>query len=613
MTTTAAHNLVPQFILDKHAAGEDSGQFDAYVLYMRLDGVLPMLDTLAGHGQPGALALNTAMRAVFDPVLHLVDTYGGFSALVGGFCVTALFLDLDGARAARAAWEICDHMANHPRQTTAFGAFAMDIQIGLAYGQIRWGIPKDQARSRAAYYFIGDAVFAAETAHKLARANEIVVAPASMSILAGVLDGTTDRAHLRVAACHAPVVADSRGALNGAGKNAVPRVGQEAFIPADVLTLGDAGEYRHTVNVFVKLRGEPQPGQVTEFVHAVFALQDKYGGVMALLEPRADGCKVLFHWGAPVSYEDDLGRALNFVLELQSEVDVQFRAAVTAHTGIAGFVGGALQEEYTCSGIAVGLASRLMDRTPWDEILLDEEARAGAASEFDVEYEGHLELLGFDEPQAAYALLGRRRFDAGAIFQGEIVGRSAELARLRDFVDPLLTADVNVRFAGLLIVAGEAGLGKSRLVYDFRRELESSAGDAVQFILCQTEEVSGSALSPFRYWLREYFGHSALQSDARNKRAFSRKLRQIVAATEGELREQLEDGSSFLGALIGLHWDDSRYTQYDPQARYENTLRALRALLLAESRRRPVVVVIEDTHLIDDDSRELLLGQSHFK
>ncbi|OQY47859.1 MAG: hypothetical protein B6242_03845 [Anaerolineaceae bacterium 4572_78] len=72
------------------------------------------------------------------------------------------------------------------------------------------------------------------------------------------------------------------------------------------------------------------------------------------------------------------------------------------------------------------------------------------------------------------------------------------------------------------------------------------------------------------------------------------------------VKNELFRTKSFLGAFVGLRWDDSLYEQLDPKLRYENTLHAIKNIFFAESILQPVIIEIEDLHWIDDDSLKLV-------
>jgi len=273
-----------------------------------------------------------------------------------------------------------------------------------------------------------------------------------------------------------------------------------------------------------------------------------------------------------------------------------------------------LHEEYTCNGNGINMAARLMSSAPWESIWVDHPIAERVGNQFEVEAEGAFTFKGFEEPQPVYVLLGRKKIDTNDFFSGKMVGRDRECAELHKFLRPINSLEVATRFAGVLLVTGEAGLGKSRLIHDFQFELEEKdaaltgeRSEPPQWFLCQTDQLLQQPLNPFRYWLKNYFNQSSEQTDARNKRNFSRKLHQLTTAIEdGDLIAEIERTTSFLGALVDLYWENSLYEEIDTELRFTNFVTALKTLLLAESRRRPVVIFLEDIHWLDDTSQNFI-------
>jgi predicted ATPase len=265
----------------------------------------------------------------------------------------------------------------------------------------------------------------------------------------------------------------------------------------------------------------------------------------------------------------------------------------------AGFIGSHLHEEYTCYGRGVNLAARFMTQAPWSEIWLDEEVARRARRDFDIVHAGDFPFKGFAAPQPVFRLLQRRE-TVETFYRGQLVGRSEELAQLEAFMRPILEEQ---RYAGILIVRGEAGIGKSRLVHEFRQQ----AGSKIQWFRCQTDQILRQFLNPFRYFLRQYFEQSVTQTAEENRQAFDRQLDDLLAAThDPELKQELNRVRSFLAALVDLYWPDSLYHQVGTEARYSNTFKALITLMKAESLRRPVVIQLEDVHWLDEDSVQFL-------
>jgi tetratricopeptide (TPR) repeat protein len=126
--------------------------------------------------------------------------------------------------------------------------------------------------------------------------------------------------------------------------------------------------------------------------------------------------------------------------------------------------------------------------------------------------------------------------------------------------------------------------------------------------LCQSDEILRESFNPFRYWLRRYFDQSEAQSEPRNKRNFNRTLDGLIDdITDDGLAAELDRTRSFLAAMLDLYWPDSLYAGLDAPGRYENTMLGLLALMKAESQRQPLIIQLEDMHLIDEASRELVV------
>jgi predicted ATPase len=308
-------------------------------------------------------------------------------------------------------------------------------------------------------------------------------------------------------------------------------------------------------------------------------------------------------WGAPLAYENDVSRALNFILDLQALMDFPITAGVTYYIAHAGYLGSEMCEDYTCYGWGVNLASRFMITAPAGRVWVDERIARKVLQSFEFEYVGSQMFKGFAAAQKVNVLLDRKQEqDVALIYQGAIVGRQAELARLTTFIEPLWQG----RFAGVIGVAGDAGIGKGRLVH----ELHSSPGlreHQALWVTCPADQVLRQSFFPLRKWLRRYFGFAPDQDADGRKRSFDLKIDELLASlSDPELASELDRSRSILGALVDLTWEDSLFSQLDAEGRYNTTFLALTALFKAESRRQPLVLFVDDVHYLDQDTNLFL-------
>ncbi|MEM7531045.1 MAG: tetratricopeptide repeat protein [Chloroflexota bacterium] len=629
-------NLIPSFILEQQCVGKTSGYFSAVALFIDISGFSTVTNTLATHGSEAAEAMADIMLSIFDPLVESIYAHGGFITTFAGDAFTALFPlsehstkrddcnnhdgdNHDGDnhdrtagpyhQALAAAVTIQQYVATNPIQVTSYGQFRFDVKLGLAAGAVAWGIlsPSDDshAETQSAYYFRGPAIDGAAGAEHHAHPGDMILTVDVHKMLRDHIDASpVDDAHVRVG--------EITGQLVDAQSLPAPEVypGQETFIPQALLAKESRGEFRQVVSVFVNLRDIDTADDLARFIQTVFGLQADYGGFLARVDFGDKGANLLLFWGMPTSYENDIDNALRFMHKLEDVAPSVYKAGVTYRFMYAGLAGSARRGEYTAYGGGVGHAARLMVKAPWGSVWLDEQVVQYAGKQFVIAKEGEYEFKGFAKPQPTYSLVGQQEVDLADFYEGKMIGRQRELAQLEAFIDPLLDAQREKRFAGVLVVEGEAGLGKSRLVTEF---LTSAKAEACQYIVTQTDQTVRSPFNPFRYWLRNYFEQSSTYDDVRNKHHFARQLDQLIVFLESDsatltqpLIKNLTYGRSFLGALVGLHWENSPYENLEGAGRYEWTITALKSLILAESLRQPLLFNLEDIHWLDSESMRMM-------
>jgi predicted ATPase/class 3 adenylate cyclase len=596
------YQLVPSIILDSYAAGKFNGSFPAIGMFVDISGFSAMTDALMTHGQEGAEMLANIMRSVLDPLMECVYAQGGFVAISAGDAFTALFPITQSAepaslRALAAAWSLQQMMLIQPEYPTADQIFKVSAKVGLATGEVHWGILSSADGHAGVYFFEGSAVDGCTEAEHQAKAGEIILEAKFFHQVesAVIVEPLGEHYRLQQVNVELPPSKPTREIPCD------PEI-LEHFFPRKILTQDLSGEFRQVVSMFINLPSVRTEAQLEIFVESLFALQEKYEGYLNRLDFGDKGTNLLLFWGAPTAYENDIERALNFILDLQMVTSIPISAGVTYRISHAGFIGGKLHIEYTCFGRGVNLAARFMTASPRGEIWVDEYIAERASHHFEIESVEERNFKGFQQPQKVFVLLERKE-EEKLFFTGVLSGRETELEQLRQFVQPIFNGD----YPGMLVVTGEAGMGKSRLVHDFLVDLESAKQQKFQIFLGRTDEILRQSLNPFKYWLRRYFGVVEAQGESRNKRNFNRKLDTLIATTgDRGLADELDRTRSFLGALVGLQWSDSLYELLDAPGRYKNTFIALVTLFQAESLQKPVILLLEDIQWMDVDSGAFL-------
>lgn len=593
------HRVVPQIIIDNFREGRFKGEFRAVGLFLDLSGFSTMTDVLMQHGQHGAEVLAGLMHGVFDPLVEGIFHYGGNVIGFAGDGVMALFPVETEAKdivlcALAAAWDVQQRLIENPARQTVYGKFQFTVKVGIALGDVTWGILCSQDGRNATYFFRGSAVDDSAKAEQSAGAREIRLPEETYSLVREEIFASPTGSFRRF-----------DGFRHGAptpNPTLLPPVDLEtsrAFFPAEIITQDLRGEFRQVVNLFMRFPDLPHE-KLEPFFHEVFALRAKYGGLLNRLDFGDKGCNLLMIWGAPTAYENDMSRALSFILELQSKVDFPITAGVTYYVAHAGYLGGVMSEDYTCYGWGVNLAARFMMSASPGHVWVDDRIARRVSSRFEIDRVGVQKFKGFAADQQVNILRGFKQ-DARTIYQGEMIGRENHLNELEGFVQSLWRGE----FTGVVLLLGEAGIGKGRLVHEFHSRL-SHGRTNILWVLWQSDENVRQSFNPIRRWLLRYFELDTVNTNERREK-FDASIQNLIdSTTDQELAIEFERLRSVLAALVDLFWEDSLFEQLDAQSRYNSTLLALIALVEAESLRQPVILFVDDAHDLDDDTVVLL-------
>jgi len=594
------HRVVPELIVENYKAGRFKGEFHAVGMFLDLTGFSSMTDTLMQHGQHGAEVLASLMHGVFDPLVESIFEHGGKIVSFAGDGIMALYpIESDekttALRALASAWVIQKRMFENSERQTIYGRFNFSIKIGLTLGNVSWGILRADDGEQATYYFRGSAVDDSAKAEHQASAGEIILTENINQLLKDEIQTHPYGSFHQSGRFHADLPDPNPGVFSPIDVE-ISRI----FMPEDVIIHDVRGEFRQVVNLFMRFP-DLSSEKLENFARVIFNLRKKYGGLLTRVDFGDKGCNMLILWGAPVAYENDMGRALNFILDLQATVDFSITAGVTYYIAHAGYLGSEMCEDYTCYGWGVNLASRFMMSAPDGEVWVDERIERRVSMRFDAEYVGSQGFKGFSAEQKVYVLKGRRDEDE-TVYQGEMFGREKELEIIKEFAEPLRQGN----FAGVLLVTGDAGIGKGRLVHEFQYS-EFFALNKTLWAICQSDQILRQSFNPLRRWLLRYFGFSVDYPPDKRRDLFDARFDSIIRSIPDEtLRQELERTRSFLGALVDIDWQDSLYSQLDAEGRYNNTFLALIALFKAESLRQPVILFLEDIQFTDDDTKEFL-------
>ena len=326
-------------------------------------------------------------------------------------------------------------------------------------------------------------------------------------------------------------------------------------------------------------------------------------------EMTGDGIMALF--GAPIALEDAPQRALRSAMAIHREMArfgdrikqekadmLPVKMRIGIHTGpvVVGTLGNDLRVEFKAVGDTVNLASRMEGLAEPGATYVTAEIFKHTEGLFRFEALGEKEVKGKREPILVYRVLGsgrsRSRFEARAgKGLSRFVGRERELEILWDCYERVRDG----RGQALSIVA-EAGLGKSRLLYEFRKSLVNKE---VTFLEGRCVSYGqNSPYIPVIDILKDNFRIEIEDGPEEIQEKAKRGLKQVDAG--------LSDTLPYLLGLFDLENGFEAIKAMDPEIKRRKTFETLRDITLSGSRLRPLVMAFEDLHWIDKTSEESL-------
>ncbi|HNT76875.1 MAG TPA: tetratricopeptide repeat protein [Anaerolineae bacterium] len=609
-------------------------------LFADISGFTPLTEALTRSLGPrlGADELTRQLNRVYDALIAEVHRYGGSVIGFAGDAITCWFDDgtavvRSGAatlRATACAFAMQQAMLQFKTVTLPDReTVSLAVKVSLASGPARRfliGDPGIQQIDALA----GETVARMAAAEHLAQRGDIIADPQTVAAL-GARVTVVEWRSAEEAGAETFAVLDSLTPLPETQGEAPPAcqlldtaIARPLLLPEvyEGLTTG-AGEFlemrQGVVALFLRFQGidydhdEQAETKLDTYIRWVQEIIAQYDGALLQLIIGDKGNYLYAAFGAPTAHENDPRRAVSAALDLLAQpTHLSFISPVQIGIGRgmmrAGAYGSATRRTYGVIGDAVNLSARLMQNAEPGSALVSQEVRESCAHDFTWQHLPPIHVKGKEEVIAiARPLRKQQTWGRSALYTGALVGRDEELTRLHEGLAPMSIG----RFAGMIYIYGEAGVGKSRLIHELRQALQTEG--VTSWFTCPADPILHQSLNPFRYFLRQYFAQNPESSEETNKANFTilldalvNGLRERPTPVARELVLELERTRSILGALVDLHWRDSLYEQLEPELRFRNSLVAIKTLIQAESLRQPVVLHLEDLHWLDADSYELL-------
>lgn len=385
---------------------------------------------------------------------------------------------------------------------------------------------------------------------------------------------------------------------------------------ATVSPLPEAADRRQLTVMFsdlvdwTRLSAQIDPEQlhllVREYHDACAAAIRRYDGHIA--QYLGDG--VLAYFGHPRAHEDDAQRAIRSGLEIVSAIrllnaqvgsraPVRLSVRIGIHTGVVvvGDVGGGEKHERLALGNAPNVAARLQSLAEPDTVVISERTRQLTGGVFECADLGVQSLKGVAEPIRVWRVEGQRR--ATTRFEAATRGRATPLVGREQEIGVLLDRWQLVKegMGQMVLVSGEAGIGKSRVLRDLYDRIRPEISTSMRF-QCSAYH-TGSAFHPI---IESFAQILELSPDD----SAQTRLERLESVMLGRYQRPLRD-LQLVAAILSVPAEE-KYGPLSlaPRRQREETIRALLDLAEAAVHGQPSLMLFEDAHWSDPSSLDVL-------
>ena len=600
------------------------------VLFVDISGFTPLTESLARNlgRSSGAEVLTRTLNAVYQALIDQANHQGGSVIGFAGDAITCWFDAADDAaqaaalRAATSALAMQREMERFAGYRVAPGIVAdLAIKAALASGPVHRLLAGDPA-IQVIEVLAGAPLERMAAAEHVADRGELVADSETVRLLdsraaVGVWrrgeDGLPVAVLSRLVRPHAAPHFETPPAPAFDLPDATVRswllppvwanlaAGEERFL----------AELRPAAALFVRFtgldfEGDPDAGaNLDRYIRWVQQVLARHAGSLIQLTTGDKGSYFYAAFGAPIAHDDDTERAAAAALELRSSPATfpfieQVQLGLSQGTMRVGAYGSSTRRTYGVLGDETNMAARLMVQAGAGQILVSQRAAELLRERFTLEALGERTFKGKSGTQPVYALAGEHSptlLQLEMLYQTPPVGRDTEIAVLAAAVEQAAQGRGQVAR-----IEGEAGAGKSHLAAA-TAQLSAAQGFTVLYGACQsTGQQPHAALGePLALLL----GLPALRSDAMESQIA--RLRARLEEIEPAWLVRLP----LLGDLLGLPIPDNPTTAaFDPRLRREALANLIVGLLHHAARSRPLLLLLEDIHWLDEADQTLVLALS---
>ncbi len=600
-------NLIPEFIAENYKLKNYHGLSNGVALFLDVVGFTAMTEQLMRSEGKGLEPLSIIINNLFTALIASVYNNHGFVFQFAGDSFSAIFLnehDNNAAtNAAKACLDIQEVFKIQALHRTRLGYFTLSAKVGIASGDIEWGILGD--KENKTFYFKGSAITKSILAEQNANPGEIICEASYINLNVPNLKTKKLSTDFLLIENNDNLNISSLITTNEMRPYKMEEEVVSRFIPKIVYSRDYEGEFRNAVCVFISIREELDNKKRNEIIVYIMNRTYDVNGYFNSLDFGDKGCTILIVFGAPFTQEYDRIKASQFCLELLKTYNEDIRIAINYGTVYAGFIGSDFRSIYTVLGNVVNQCARLMMAVPLGKIFILESMYKylSTLNEYEILFIGEQTFKGVPQALPVYELVCQKIRSSIQEKTSTLFGRTNELLEIKNLIQNYLKD----KQGALVYFYGGAGCGKTRLL----QEIYNQNKDKVQFDFIYAEPIFQKSFGPFIIYLKDFF--SINQITEHTERSFLNEIQDFMKAYGKEPNEKkeiviknFERLLPYLAILLDIQLNEEKYGNVTLDSYEEKVIEVLVYFFIIKAWAKSYILIIEDIHFLDTESQHFL-------
>ncbi|MES0491097.1 MAG: adenylate/guanylate cyclase domain-containing protein [Leptospirales bacterium] len=580
------------------------------ILFFDLVQFTNLTQSFSESGARGAEKLYELMTTYYDLMIDIVQLYGGTVYQFAGDSALAAFQEDENKKSTISAVTSCAlEMKKALKEAKLqYKDHILETKFSLSYGEFQQVLLGD-SDSYFQVALIGKAIDQAVRAEASAKAGEIIITREMAELLGDSAQVEEGENRFRLVDLktktqpdekHKEAIIENEPAhLKKCTKFIAPTL----YEKIKTGQFGYIGEFRDVTSLFVQIHGidysnpEQKPiNQINSFYRKTRELATNFGGTLIQTDFSDKGSVFLILFGAPNAQEHKETMAVRFAARLQETLP-EYKFINKLHIGIStgplycGDVGSTTRKGYSVLGESVNMASRLMEHASGTIAAVDEKTANTLTDTFTLTKREKIKLKGISDAKQFYTVAGENKTVAKKIDHSALVGRKKELKILKDRLEESKTK------GGGIGVVGDAGVGKSRLIYDVVLEAKAANID-VYTGTCYSYE----KFTPYFAWKSIWKSLFNVQEEIHSSHVFKKICDGLTF-----LEDDRESWAKVFARLLSETSDEDALTsKMDPKKKSETIFEITAQVIKEKTNQSQVMLLFEDYHWIDEGSDNLI-------